>query len=268
MERLTIGDLARASGLSPATIRRYGAAGVLSPTYVDPDSGYRWYSPDQVETALLARTLRALDVPLGEVRAILEEPDPTGRLARLEQHWATLSRELDVLRRERDHLQRLFSGFQELIETYEVELGEVAEVHVLVRRRVARVSDAPALAEESGRRLRARAEAEGRTVLGPPVVRYGWPNDRLDDGDPETPREIEVGLPVDGDGDAVLPGGPFVRTEVRGEATAYPQMLAAYGAVSQWARSAGRVLLDQAREERHAPDHLVVGWLVEPEEPR
>jgi DNA-binding transcriptional MerR regulator len=266
MERLTIGELASASGLSPATIRRYGAAGVLPPAHVDPVSGYRWYAPDQVETALLARTLRALDVPLSEVRAILDEPDATGRLARVERHWATLSRELEVLRRERDHVARLFSGFQRLIDGYEVELGEVEEVHVLVRRRVTRVRDVPPFAEESERRLRARAQAEGSTVLGSPVVRYGWPLDQLDDGDPETPREVEVGLPVDGEGDAVLAGGSFASVDVRGESTAYPQLLAAYGAVSQWARAAGRVMLDQAREQRLAADHLVVGWLLEPQD--
>jgi DNA-binding transcriptional MerR regulator len=265
MERLTIGELAQASGLSPATIRRYGAAGVLPPAYVDPVTGYRWYAEEQVETALLARTLRALDIPLTEVRAILDEPDSADRLARVERHWATLSRELEALRGERDHLQRLFSGFQALIDGFEIEVGEVRETPVLVRRRVARVSEAPALADESARLLRDRAEAEGRSVLGPPVVRYGWPTDRLDDGAPETPREIEVALPVDGDGDAVLPGGPFASTEVRGAAAAYPQLLAAYGAVSQWARSSGRIMLDQAREQRVAPDHLVVGWLLEPE---
>lgn len=265
MERLTIGGLARASGMSPATIRRYGAAGVLPPVEVDPASGYRWYAPQQVETALLARTLRALEIPLADVREILDEPDPAGRLARVEQHWRALSRELDALRQERDHLQRMFSGFQELIDAFDVEVGEAHETHVLVRRRVARVSDVPVLAAESAQRLRARAAAEGKAVLGPPVVRYGWPTDQVDDGDPETPREIEVGLPVDGDGDAVLAGGPFVSTEVRGDRAAYPQMLAAYGAVSQWVRSAGRTMLDQAREQRIAPDHLVVGWLLEPE---
>src|SRR3954463_8227822 len=104
MDRLTIGELAQASGLSAATIRRYGSAGVLEPVHVDEFSGYRYYEPSQVETAVLARTLRQLDVPLDEVRLILEEPDPTSRLARLERHWASVQLQLDVGRRERDHV--------------------------------------------------------------------------------------------------------------------------------------------------------------------
>ena len=103
MDRLTIGELAQASGLSPATIRRYGAAGILEPVHIEPHSGYRWYAATQVETAVLARTLRQLDVPLDEVRRILEEPDHGSRLARLERHWETVQRQVDHGRRERDH---------------------------------------------------------------------------------------------------------------------------------------------------------------------
>ena len=51
MQRLTIGELAQASGLSPASIRRYGAAGVLPPAWVDDQTGYRFYDASQVEKA-------------------------------------------------------------------------------------------------------------------------------------------------------------------------------------------------------------------------
>jgi DNA-binding transcriptional MerR regulator len=268
MELLTIGELAQASGLSAATIRRYGAAGILVPERVDDATGYRWYSREQVKTAVLARTLRAVSVPLEDVRLILEEPDAASRLARLDRHWAGLQREVAEGRRERDHLARLFSGFQELIDGFEVEVGVVPELPVLLRRRVVRLRDVEDLADESERLLRERAEREGRDVLGPPLLRYGWPPDRAeDDDDPETPREVEVCLPVTGDPDAMLHGGPYAFTEVRGELTHFPQLLAAYGAVSQWARAAGRTMLGQAREERRGAADIVVGWVLAPEEP-
>ena len=262
MERITIGELAQATGLSPATIRRYGAAGVLPPVHVDEHSGYRWYDPAQVETAVLARTLRQLAVPLEEVRRILAEPDPASRLARLDRHWMSLKREAADGQRERDHLARLFGGFQGLIDAFVVELGAVPEQHILTRRRTIRLDQVAAMVAESLDRMRARADAEGRTVLGDPVVLYGWPPDREDDDRPETPREVEVCLPVDGDGDAVLPGGPFASAVARGEAARFPQALAAYGAVSQWAREHRRTMLGPAREVRRGPDDLVVGWLL------
>src|ERR1700709_1937548 len=139
MERLTVGELAQASGLSPASIRRYGAAGVLPPAETDPHTGYRYYSQSQVETAVLARILRQLDVPLEEVRVILGEPDAPSRLARLERHWGLVSEQVERGRRERDHVARLFSGFQELIDSFEVWTSPVDEVGALLRRRVVRL---------------------------------------------------------------------------------------------------------------------------------
>ena len=262
MRRMTIGELAQASGLSPATIRRYGAAGILEPAHVDEHSGYRWYLEAQVETAVLARTLRQLDVPLEEVRLILLEPDSASRLERLEQHWRSVQHQVDRGRRERDHLARLFSGFQELIDSFEVWTGEVEEVGALVRRRILRLYDVPGLARESVDAMTARAQAEGRTVLGDPPLRYGWPPERHDVDNAEAPREVEVCLPVTGEPDVVLPGGPIAATDVHGEDTVFPQLLAAYGAVSQWARNNNRRMLGPALEWRRGEDHFVVGWLV------
>jgi len=263
MERLTIGELAQASGLSAATIRRYGTAGVLEPAHVDELTGYRYYEPAQVETAVLARTLRQLDVPLDEVRLILEEPDPTSRLARLERHWATVQRQVDLGRRERDHLARMFSGFQQLIDSFEVWTAPFEETGAIMRRRVVRLFDVPTLTDESLRILTERAAAEDRTVLGEPILRYGWPPERHDVDNADAPREVEVCLPVSGDPDVVLPGGTLAGTDVHGEDTLFPQLLAAYGAVSQWARTHGRRMLGPALERHRSGDHFTVGWLVD-----
>ena len=262
MDRLTIGELAQASGLSPATIRRYGAAGILEPVHVEPHSGYRWYAASQVETAVLARTLRQLDVPLDEVRRILEEPDHPSRLARLERHWETVQRQVDHGRRERDHVARMFSGYQQLIDSFSVRLVEVEEVDALVRRRVVRLADVPELTRTSLEGMHERVRRDRRTVAGDPVLRYGWPPERHDVDNAEAPREVEVCLPVADEGDVVLPGGTLAVTEVRGEDTHFPQLLAAYGAVSQWARTNRRRMIGPALEWQRGPEHLEVGWLV------
>lgn len=53
---LTVGAFSRASGLPVSALRYYDAAGVLRPAHVDPVTGYRWYTPDQVGRAgLVAR---------------------------------------------------------------------------------------------------------------------------------------------------------------------------------------------------------------------
>jgi DNA-binding transcriptional MerR regulator len=40
--------------------------------YVDPDSGYRYYRPSQAARAEAIRRLRDLDMPLDEIRRVLD----------------------------------------------------------------------------------------------------------------------------------------------------------------------------------------------------
>jgi DNA-binding transcriptional MerR regulator len=72
-ELLTIGSLARSSGLTVKAIRYYDRVGLLTPEYVDDTTGFRYFSPAQVEVARLIRQLRAIDVPMDDVRICVSE---------------------------------------------------------------------------------------------------------------------------------------------------------------------------------------------------
>ncbi|WP_456818533.1 MerR family transcriptional regulator [Cellulomonas sp. URHB0016] len=91
---LTIGELARRSGLSLKALRLYDARGILPPARVDPDNGYRYYSPDQLEQARTIALLRRLDMPLALVADVLAGPgDELAGTVRT--WWADRRRELD-----------------------------------------------------------------------------------------------------------------------------------------------------------------------------
>lgn len=94
-DRLTIGQIARLSGLTRRSLRHYDELGVLRPAGVDGDNGYRSYSREQVEVARRIRALRALDVPLDEIRRILAGDDADARLA---AHRRRVAAQLDRLR--------------------------------------------------------------------------------------------------------------------------------------------------------------------------
>src|ERR1051325_7783348 len=68
---LTIGRFADASGLTVKALRHYDEIGLLVPARVAPDNGYRYYDPAQVEDAVTIRRLRALELPLDEIKALL-----------------------------------------------------------------------------------------------------------------------------------------------------------------------------------------------------
>jgi DNA-binding transcriptional MerR regulator len=99
---LTIGAVARLSGLSVSALRFYDGAGVLVPASVDPRTGYRRYAPEQVAAARLVARLRRVGMPLESVRALLAgaEPSPVldAHLARLEDGLAAARRELSAVR--------------------------------------------------------------------------------------------------------------------------------------------------------------------------
>ncbi|WP_037362140.1 MerR family transcriptional regulator [Amycolatopsis orientalis] len=87
---LTIGAFARRCGLTASALRFYADSGLVRPIRVDEDSGYRYYSPDQVSAALVVRRLREIGLPLERVRAVLAaEPAEASRV--IDDHVAGLA---------------------------------------------------------------------------------------------------------------------------------------------------------------------------------
>jgi len=82
---MPIGTFARRSGLTPSALRFYADAGLLLPAEVDPITGYRFYSDDQLERAVLLRRLREIDMPLASVKAVLDA-DPADAIRLVDEH--------------------------------------------------------------------------------------------------------------------------------------------------------------------------------------
>jgi len=97
----SIGEVARASGLSVSALRFYDGAGVLVPAEVDPASGYRRYSADQLRAARLVAGLRrvGMSVP-GISRAVAELANPPAVRKLLDEHLHRLEDGLADARRE------------------------------------------------------------------------------------------------------------------------------------------------------------------------
>ncbi|MFG2059203.1 MerR family transcriptional regulator [Micromonospora sp. NPDC048930] len=102
----SIGELARASGLTVSALRFYDRSGVLVPALVDPVTGYRWYTDDQVAPARLVAGLRRVGMPLaGIAEALRHRHEPAvvhrlldAHLRRLEDGLADARRELSRIR--------------------------------------------------------------------------------------------------------------------------------------------------------------------------
>lgn len=89
MERMmlmSIGDFARATGLTPKALRLYDDLDLLRPAAVDPLTGYRSYEPDQLEAARLVAALRRVGMPLQRIRVALALP-PAAAAAEVTAFW-------------------------------------------------------------------------------------------------------------------------------------------------------------------------------------
>ncbi|WP_446744435.1 MerR family transcriptional regulator [Silvibacterium acidisoli] len=94
MASLSIGDFSRATQLSIKTLRKYHESGLLEPAWVDPNSGYRRYSVEQISTAQLIRRFRSLEMPLVEIRSVLSTSDLKARNELISTHLLRLESNL------------------------------------------------------------------------------------------------------------------------------------------------------------------------------
>jgi DNA-binding transcriptional MerR regulator len=84
---LSIGEFARASGLTAKALRLYDELELLRPAEVDPSNGYRYYAPEQVEQARLVARLRSAGVPLTRIAAIIGASTPEAAADEVLTYW-------------------------------------------------------------------------------------------------------------------------------------------------------------------------------------
>lgn len=72
-EKLTISEMANLRGITAETLRHYDRIGLFKPQFVNPDSGYRYYSIFQYEVLGTIKELRQLQMTTDEVKEYLNE---------------------------------------------------------------------------------------------------------------------------------------------------------------------------------------------------
>jgi DNA-binding transcriptional MerR regulator len=108
-ELVSIGDFSRMTFLTVKALRHYQQVGLLEPARTDRHSGYRYYRPEQISQARLIRRLRDLDLPIDDVRAVLNAPDDAARNAVIVAHLDRMSRQLQQVQDTVDSLRRILA---------------------------------------------------------------------------------------------------------------------------------------------------------------
>jgi DNA-binding transcriptional MerR regulator len=122
---LKIRDFARLAEVSMTTLRYYDEIGLLKPIHVDPETGYRFYTIDQLPYLHRILAFKELGLGLTQIAEILDEsisPDALQGMLRLRQ--AQLQQHIQA---EQEQLVRIKARLQSLeqgsgLPTYEVVL--------------------------------------------------------------------------------------------------------------------------------------------------
>ncbi|MFP5349341.1 MAG: MerR family transcriptional regulator [Gammaproteobacteria bacterium] len=255
---MPIGRFSNACRLSIKALRHYDEQGMLKPAYVDPDTGYRYYRPEQARDAVLIAMLRSLDIPLPAIGRLLHA-DKEERRRLLDQERERIER---VLARQR-HAMRSIERI--------ARAGELLPYEIALRieptYRVARLSimtSPERMLDDSGKlvyRLFDALRATG-TEPGDPVMCINEDADA--DGNIRVHACAGVDAAVVGAGDRFevvdIPGGPVCWLTHRG---AYEELGLAYHALSAWAQARGHEQRDALREiYRNDPAHTPAEELI------
>ena len=239
-----IGRFAVIARLSVKALRHYDELGLLRPALVDAATGYRYYSAAQATDAERIRLLRALEVPLDEIAAILRERDAAALRARLERHRARLEARVEEDCRRIAALVRLSE--EEKPMTHDIALRAIEAQPVLGRRERAPLASLGAAAGRAFGEIYGYLGAIGARPAGTPLAVY---HSAPDEGDVV---DVEWCVPTE----RVLAGrGPLEGRELPAATAAcarhegpYDEVGPCYGALTAWIQAHGHEEAGPPRE--------------------
>lgn len=126
---VTIGQFSKICLLSIKALRLYDELELLEPAFIDPRTNYRYYEPAQASRARAIALLRALNMPLTDIKEVLAESDPDKLRDRLDSHRRVLESRV----RQEEHMLRRVEQLMRRGElmSYEMKVKEFEPVKVL-----------------------------------------------------------------------------------------------------------------------------------------
>jgi DNA-binding transcriptional MerR regulator len=165
---LSIGRFADASGLTVTALRHYDEIGLLVPAHVDPETGHRYYDTGQIEQAVAIRRLRALELPLERIRALLDADADTFR-AGLAAHGYRVSAEAHDKHMLLIELAALVEGGEVPVE---LQLVDEPELRLAATIRQLHQDDVGTAIQEMARGVREHLRGRGIEPSGPATALF------------------------------------------------------------------------------------------------
>jgi DNA-binding transcriptional MerR regulator len=165
---MPIGDFSRATHMSIKALRHYHRVGLLEPADVDPYTGHRRYTTDQIPTAQVIRRFRDLDMPIEEIRAVLTAPGIPARNELIAAHLSRLEEDLARTQNAVAALQDLLGSPPDGPARAEISHRRVSAARAAAITAVIDIGDSGAWYQGALGELQATIGAQGQAPSGPP----------------------------------------------------------------------------------------------------
>ncbi|MFI1992361.1 MerR family transcriptional regulator [Actinoplanes sp. NPDC020271] len=245
---LSIAEFGRLAGLSAKALRLYAASGLLPPADVDESSGYRRYTPAQLDPARRISLLRRLGVPLGLIGEMLALPDAEA-VTRLDRWWASEDAAMEARRSTYYWLRTGLAHADDPQRPYSVRTERRSERKIAtIRVEVDQQALVPAIGTAQWT-IRAHLDEQG-AVHGPEhwVIYHGLVT-------PDAEATVEVCVPFAGTVEPAReialrlePARLVAFATVLRDDCFYPRITAAYEAVNRYIADTGLVAAGPPRE--------------------
>ena len=240
----SIGEFSKITGLTVKTLRFYHEQGLLAPSAIDEQSGYRYYDKSKIERARIITYLRSLDFSLNEIADILR---PDGDDSQL----------VEVMERQRAVIEEKMRRYRKVVLSLDQFIAEEREARKIVAQASFEVREKvvdPMLI--AGVRMKGRyadcgkgfaqiGKQFGRHICGNAFLLHYDSEYREDDADFEACMPIRKGKTADGISVRELPGGRCVALVHKGP---YKQLSRSYAKILGYIKDKGYEVAMPTRE--------------------
>ncbi len=240
----SIGEFSKITGLTVKTLRFYHEQGLLVPSWVDEETGYRYYTPAKIEAARAITFLRGLDFSVGEIREILAQAAQENDL-------------LEVMERQRTVIEEKIRGYRKVVASLDQFIGNEREARLIMTNLSLEIEEkdvAPILMagvrmkgkySECGKGFSRIGRSLGRQIQGKAFLLLYDQEFREEDADFEACLPIRAGKAVEGISVRELPGGHCVSLVHRGP---YNDLGRSYARILQYIHEKGYKVQTPSRE--------------------
>lgn len=177
---LSIGEFSNICRVSAKTLRYYAEIGLLKPSEVNPENGYRYYAIEQLEKMLFINRLKAYSFSLDEIKEILQSKEIQDdnlyfafihKKKEIEKQMHNYSQILAQLEDDISAIER-GESIMSYLEDIDVQLVDVPKMYLLSIRKMVPAEEYPDEYIKCYEKLFKRIAVDQLTMSGQPMVLF------------------------------------------------------------------------------------------------